>query len=133
MSHLCDCQLTVNPRVICESHQIALQELLEQSNDANITRATAALQQLALGLAGMTGIAVQDVPRLVVQTACIGVEKLIETYTRRQNALSLEEQGAMKIMIVEAAKDLQRALDEGLDTARQILTSLDGRLITAND
>lgn len=127
MSSLCDCNLLSNPRVLCESHQIALTELLEQVNHDNMSRAADLLQQAALGLAGMTGIDVRDVPRLMVQSACRGVEKLIELYERKsQNpSFSLDEQGALKIAIRDAAADLRKALDEGVDMAREIHAALD--------
>lgn len=126
---MCDCSLVSNPRVLCEGHQIALTELLEQVNQDNMTRAVDVLQQAALGLAGMTAVDVRDVPRLMVQAACRGVEKLIELHSRKQQQgrLSMEEDGALKIAIKDAAADLLKALDEGRDMASQIISSLDAK------
>lgn len=129
MSSLCDCQLTANPRVICEGHQIALQELLTQHNTETLNRGVDVLAQTALGIAGMGAVAVQDVPRLVVQVACRGVEKFIESYERRKasGTLSMEDEGQFKILIRNSAEDLLRALDEGRATITDILTTLDAQ------
>lgn len=82
----------------------------------------------AINFQRVIGLNPHEVPRLCVQAACRGVERLVESYQRRRQLelsgqpvqMSLEERDRRQREIALAAEDLERVLTEGLASCQQI-------------
>lgn len=86
----------------------------------------------AVSFSRLIPMGTDEVPRLCVQAGCRFTEQLVEQYQRRRRkeqetgtvVMSLEEREARKQDITNAVADLERVLEEGLASCRQIQRQL---------
>lgn len=126
---MCDCVIVGGQVTLCEQHERLTQTAVRAFQlgllESQMHTAIDGVQMMALATGRIVQIDAADVPRLLVSAACRSLERLIETYQARRASLSLTDQGKFLAEIKRTSDDLRAVLDEGLDTARGIIASLD--------
>lgn len=112
---MCDCDCLSSPPALCELHQgqvdRAVAMALADREARAIVAAIDATHMVSVIVARLTGVPTAEIPRLLVSAACRSVEKLAEF---DQERLSETHRAQLAGMVEHTAKDLRRALAEGL-------------------